>query len=276
MNKNSIGITANMVDLHIHTTLSDGKYEKRKILEYVEQNEYSTIALTDHDVLNRMDDMECFKNICTIGGVELSTNYKNGTHILGYGMTDLKAMEQRLKKIASSYVKCMLQFLKIIEKEKGIKLENIDIRKVTRHDLASILVERKICSDSEIAYSTLLSYERNEVKKPCIMTFPEAIDCIHRANGIAILAHPFRNNNIFFNDLSDMIEKGIDGIECFHPSHTKQQIVQSIEFCKKNNLLISGGSDFHSGDLNSIGKIGNYRLDESSLTIVKEIKNRFM
>ncbi|MCI9541771.1 MAG: PHP domain-containing protein [Lachnospiraceae bacterium] len=262
-----------MIDMHIHTTISDGDYDSSVIIDYFKKHGGKFIALTDHDVVNK----ECKNgliddNLMSVRGIELTTDYSGGMHILGYGIDDSQVLDIQLKRIKASYVKAMLQLIKRIELELGIELKNIDISKITRHELASILVENGMYNDVTEAYDMVLSYEKYNIKKPLTLLPEMAIKKIHDANGIAILAHPYKNKNITHNTINVLKEIGLDGIECFHPSCTKNEVEQLVLFARNNNLLISGGSDFHSGKLSDLGK----NIDYNQLTIIKELEGRFL
>lgn len=262
-----------MIDMHVHTSKSDGTYDSAIIIDYFKNNGGELIVFTDHDVVNK----ECQnalvdQKLMAVRGIELTTDYPGGMHILGYALDDSEMLDMQLKKIKASYVRAILQLINKAEKELEYKFENININKITRHDLAKILVLNKVCNDRNEAYNTVLSYEKYNIKKPSVLTPEMAIKYIHEANGLAVLAHPYKNGNITFDTIKMLKEIGIDGVECFHPSHNQNDIDQMILFCESNDLLISGGSDFHSGNLSDMGR----NIDYSKLTIIKEIHKRWL
>lgn len=262
-----------MIDLHIHTTMSDGDFEASLIIEHFQKNGGGMLAITDHDIINKNCNNSFVEDdLFAVKGIELTADFSGGMHILGYGIEDSVVLETQLKRNRTVYVKAMMKLIKLIKQETGIVLNDIDINKITRHELADILVSEKICSNSEEVYNSVLSYEANKIRKPSVLSPEAAIKGIHDAKGIAILAHPHKNNNISLDTINMLIEMGIDGIECFHPSHTKKEIKEMLEICDENNLLISGGSDFHRGELINIGM----NIDYDKLTIIKELERRLL
>lgn len=260
-----------MIDLHIHTSLSDGAYSIDDILEIVNKLDINYISITDHNHAlayeeENLSKLNKFKSHI-ITGCEIATSYEGYIiEILGYGIgTDiinswyrdfysdenLKKKEiwlfNKLKKL------CIKENLKIEddislgEIKKGcskrviykslIKFkENLDVMGIiTYHDFLRFML-----------YNPKHSLFLNEAE-----TYPslkDVVDLIHNAKGFAFLAHPFE---YAFDNTFETIENilklvSLDGIECFHPSSTIDNSNELIKFCKERSLYISGGSDFHN------------------------------
>ena len=258
-----------MIDLHTHTTASDGQYTPSELVDIAANNGLRILAITDHDTVGGLQ--EGFEragkyHIRFINGIEISTQYTDEIHILGYGVNQnnellLKACD-KFKKERNGRGKRIVDFLS----SKGI-LINLDIVKeyagvgnLGRPHFARYLIEYGYVADRQEAFLKYLDtpefVEATDRKKPsCI----EAIDLIHRAGGKAVLAHPgiYKMNEEKLEKLVGcLVEAGLNGIECFYSRHSPQQTALFLEWIKKYNLITSCGSDFHGEKVKPEVKIG--------------------
>ena len=264
-----------MVDLHIHSTESDGYDTPKEILEKAEKLKLKVISITDHETVNAYNvlgkDVSGIFSGKLITGIELKTYYDGKIiDILGYGF-DPKLMEQNLKEFYKEKTHAFLQKKYLKEFYKKAECLNLKVTPIT---------EVKWNPDknwaSIIFYEELKKYTENYEKLPKGLldsfdafcseyhnidslfyidksgdypTLEQAIEIIHKSGGKAFVAHIYIykciDNKISF--LDECINKfEIDGIECFYPSFSEKQTKTLLEYCAKNNLLISGGSDYHS------------------------------
>ena len=257
------------------------------------------ISVTDHDNIDALESTEelCNKvGIKFVNGVELSvmfeTKYYKGKklfelHILGYGFNrndqklnqELKINEEfRLKRIlkmverVNSALKENNQPL-ITENEKQEMIDNVK-GSIGRPHLAQLLIKKEIISSVEEAFDKYL-VDLNVSKR--IITLQEGSKLIKEAGGKVILAHPGNGGSHSLSDITtdlniqkeiivSMLEY-IDGIECYYWNHTKEQTEFYINLAKKHNLMITGGTDHHSGERERIGKL---EIDDS---VMEELKN---
>lgn len=260
-----------MIDIHMHTIYSDGD----KTLKMCEERKLKYISITDHNNCGAYYD-ETLKNNnifsgTIIRGCELNAEFQNkAIEILAYNINPDIIMEWREKyysidKIRSNTKQIYDRFLNILDK-KGIiyNKENIrpqkDEKEYIERPIWEEIVKHPENKDiiGEEYFNSLGIFFRKEITNPNseyflnrVGTFPkvkEVVDIIHQAGGKAFLAHPFEykfDDTIkFIDDL--MQEVKLDGIECFHPSSAdddKKDIL--VDYAKKNNLYISGGSDYH-------------------------------
>lgn len=285
-----------MIDLHIHTTYSDGDKNITEILKMCENKKLEYISITDHNTVKQYED-ELLKNDNffsgkIIKGVELNAVFKDkNIEILGYNIEPNTINEWCKKYYSEEKLKeqqeiCYRRLLDICDKQ-GLKYNESQIikPKATRYVEISIYEElmkhkenykilgefteslgvffRKGLANSESIYFV----NRIEFRPK----YKEVIDIIHKSGGKAFLAHPFeykfKDTIEFINDLRK--EKELDGIECFHPSANQEQRNILARYAKNNNLYISGGSDYHGSSKPDI-EIGVGRGD---LSISKEILN---
>ena len=264
-----------MVDMHMHTKYSDGDKSVKEILEMCEEKKLEYISITDHNTCKQYEDEDLKNNkIFTekiIKGVEMNAIFeKKKMEILGYNIRKPEIIEEWSQQFFSEKMLRKQQedskrkLLEICDK-KGIIYEEDKIetniflkehittyiyKEIMRHKQnhkilgefaeSIVIFVRKGLMNPESEY-----YIDNEnLPKPM---YKDVIDVIHKAGGLAFLAHPFEyrfdNTLEFIDEL--MEENKLDGIECFHPSADEEKMQILVDYARKNNLYISGGSDYH-------------------------------
>lgn len=286
----------NRFDLHMHSCFSqDGEYSPEQLVELAYKAGLKTISLTDHDSIlgvSRMIKAAKKYNLNVIQGIECSTLFEDYTvHVLGYGININDYYFRTLtKKVRGlTYEAFLKKSDKMIQKynleididkfiEKNISLNLWDeFCKVIFHDpryqlipdFADYLPGGRRSNPASVNFSIDKFQPGSDfyvrVEFP---DFKETIQKIHEAGGIAIIAHPFRT---FYKDekkLMKAIKFGIDGIEVFSNYHQIEHIQYYESFSKENDLIITGGSDFH-GKLKPSIKLGEYGL-KSDDNILKD------
>lgn len=245
-------------DLHIHSSFSDGEYNIAELITMLKKENIKVFSICDHDNIDSvkyLNDIK-LKDINYISGVEISSYYKKmGIHILGYYIDgNTLPLKRLLTKINLRRKKRMKEILKKIRVRNGIVLNNDEMdelmstNNIGKKNLSKILIKNNLGANYlEIRdnYLTNLhcktSYRAN-IKKVCKV--------IKKAGGIPILAHPkemeLRYGVKLENVIKDLINNGIKGIEVYHSIHNDKDIEKYLNISKKYNLLISGGSDFHT------------------------------
>lgn len=245
-------------DLHIHSNFSDGEYTIDELIDMLKKENIKVFSICDHDNIESikyLNNLE-LKDIKYISGVEISSYYKKmGIHILGYYIDGNKlSLKRLLTKINLRRKKRMKEILKKIRVRNGIVLNNDDLdelmsaNNIGKKNLSKILIKNNLGNNYlEIRdnYLTNLhcktSYRAN-IKKVC--------KAVKNANGIPVLAHPkemeLRYGIKLENVIKDLIKCGIKGIEVYHSIHTDKDIERYLSIANKYDLLISGGSDFHT------------------------------
>ena len=276
------------IDLHTHTTASDGTYTPSELVELAKKTDLKAIAITDHDTINGVSEaIEAGKDLGVevIAGTELSIEYplpENGhMHLLGL-FVDIKNPElisglEYLRKKRDERTPKILKILNahgisITEKE---VLQEAGEGSVGRPHIARIMLKKGYVKSIKEAFERYL-------KKGAIAYVPKekfeithAINLILNSGGIPILAHPV-TLKLSDEELESHIEKlkslGLKGIEVYYSTHTEQDTIAYLKLADKFNLLISGGSDFHGKNKPDIrlgtGK-GNLRIP---YTIVEQLK----
>lgn len=283
-----------MIDLHVHTIYSDGDKTVEEVLKMCEERKLEYISITDHDTCKQYEDDAIKSNKIFTGkiikGTELHAVFQNrNIEILGY-YVDTEVINKWCKKYYSEeelYRQqkiCTKRLLDICDKHGLI----YDESKIKRPKLATEYVESPIYNEvmrhkenhkilGEFTESFSIFYRKGlanpessyfmnyiEFRPP----YKEVIDIIHKAGGKAFLAHPFEykfEDTIGFIDALRQ-EAELDGVECYHPSSedgNKKDIL--MEYATKNNLYISGGSDYHGSskpDIEIAVGRGNLNIDK--------------
>lgn len=259
-----------MINLHTHTNYSDGIYSPNELLKMFKENNINICSITDHDTVEayyNIDKSLLGYNINKfIPGVELKSTYKGiPIEILGYYI-NIDQMRDYLKiKQQGMFEFQRYSFKKGIEIAYKLKLK-FDERELKDGEYAAVavfdLLNKYNDYNSNILGKEILSnratfYRKtfSNPKSPFYVSetnlgysVQDTINKVHEVGGIAFLAHIGNYHAVAdkLKFLEDLVkETNIDGIECYYPSHNEYDTKRYIDFCKTNNLLISGGSDFH-------------------------------
>lgn len=265
-----------LIDLHIHTKYSDGTHSAQELSDLIQINGIDIFAVTDHDSVgfyNALDLCECIlpKDVVLVPGIELTCQHNGSIRdVLGYGidykmiqewLDDNYSFENRLRKqkhivqcLKEAFSKHNLRFDSSIDAFEGKKSEAY-IAMLTEVSSHKDNIEKlPVLSNMSSFYINHYTNPRSEfyVNESCDSpTIPEAIDLIHRAGGIAFVAHPYKyrlsdEETLALVELA--VNSGVDGIELKHSSNRGDDLGKTLSMSKKYGLLTSGGSDFH-GDL---------------------------
>ena len=290
-----------MIDLHMHTLYSDGDKTVEEILKMCEEKKLEYISITDHDTCKQYEDEALKNNKIFSGkiiiGSELQTTFqKRKIEILAYDF-DMGIVSKWLEKYYSEE-KLMQNQKDIWNKvlcvcdKNGLKYDESQIRKPTSiFQFVEPLIYEELMKHEEnykildeFTESRTIFFRKgltNPNSKFCVdysefvPKYEEVIKIIHQAGGKAFFAHPFEykfdNTFEFMDELINAAK--LDGIECFHPSaeeDNKKDIL--VEYARKNNLYISGGSDYH-GSRKPERSIG---IGKGSLNIDKKIVEEWL
>lgn len=283
-----------MIDLHMHTTYSDGTDSLVELLNNANKKDLKVISITDHDTVDSYKELDNL-NIDRyykgriISGCEFTTSFDDRLiEVLGYGF-DYKKIDEYLNSfytdefVISSKITLFNRLVNKL-KEYNLKYDNEVIENAIKYKFYLITIYNELIKypvnkdilneDIFNSYSDFIRkgiYNKNSKLflnhaefKPKI---EEIINIIHLSDGICFLAHPFQYK---FDDTEDFLNKlynetSLDGIECFYTMFTNEQTEYIKEFAKERNLLISGGSDYHGKNKQNhylgIGK-GNLNISE--------------
>ena len=278
----------NKIDLHLHSTASDGTMTPAKLADYAKENGITVAAITDHDTVDGAAEFlaECEKiGIKGIAGVEISADYEKELHVLGLFVDHTnKELNNMLKRLRNSRYE---RNIKMIE-----KLNNYDI-KITEADIlaqkeggtlydmgrahfAAVMVEKGYVNNKKEAFQKYLG-NGADCYVPRFKLSPEmCAGMIQYAGGIAVLAHPFaitHKKRVLDELLGQIKEWGFDGVEAYHSSHSTTFNSRCLELAPNHGLVITGGSDFHGGTKPNV-PIGI--VNKGSGTVPYELYERIM
>ena len=260
------------IDLHLHTTASDGTSSPKEVVKKAADLGFSSIAITDHDTVSGLEEALIAgdrHNIEVIPGIELNTDYKEfEIHILGY-FIDYNS-EILLDKLASLKKARYNRIKKMIDKlaEIEIEISFAEVKEVAgdaplgRAHLAEVILEHGYESDWSTVFDKYIGRQGPAYVERKKINPQEAIDLIKSIGGVPVVAHPGLINSDHV--VEELISWGIKGLEVYHSEHDKEDIKRYKNIAEENGLLITSGSDCHGkkrkeGEL--IGKIkGDYDL----------------
>lgn len=270
-----------LVDLHTHSTSSDGSYTPKMLVEASAKAELGVLAITDHDSVNGIVEAETvaskIKNAPKIiRGVELSTQVgMTNVHILGYHIDinneNLLVKINELRHARETRLKKMLQNLERLGYHIEVEECDANNRAVGRPHVAKALVSKGYFATVQEAFDVLLKRGQPGYVPQPKLSADEAIDLLHQAGGIAVLAHPSElNNRLLVDTLLKKLK--FDGIEAYHPSANNEEQKYWLELANKFKLMISGGSDFHGDSGRWPEKIGLFEVLYANVKSVIEYK----
>lgn len=257
-----------LIDLHIHSTASDGSLSPEQLLQLAVNTGLSAIAITDHDTVAGADAALRHgipDSLEFITGIEISAAFpsefnQNGSmHLLGYGIrTDHPELNRLLEKQQAARVERNPQ---IIEKLKafGIPVTMDAViaetgkEEIGRPHIADYLVRYGYAESIDDAFDRLLGKGKPAYVDKFRVDPGEAIALIRSAGGVSVLAHPCLYQQEIGGAISELIGSlellGLGGIEAYYPGHTPDQTASLEQMAHRFGLLVTGGTDFH-GDIN--------------------------
>ncbi len=263
-----------LVDLHIHTNASDGTWDRHELIEKLLESNIDLFSITDHDSIENskaiIDELEGYNLKYTIG-VEISCTYMNKTyHVTAYSFdaSDISLL-QLLEENRRVWDDSNASMVRLLEADNP----RVDYSKYKNYQYErnrggckslNFLLDLGLVKDSPEHYSLLEKLGNSLVYKD-----PETIiSTVKKAQGIPFLAHPnayFHCISLPTQQLKKWIDFGVSGIECYSSFPGVVKSEDYVSFCRKNNLLISGGSDCHGTFLSR--KLGNPRITSDMLNM---------
>ncbi len=265
------------INLHLHTNVSDGALSPAQVIKRSQQIGLDLISITDHDTVDayKMLPQEILP-LRILPGIEISSQHEgHDVHILAYGYdrTNKELLEMTEMYLVGRRERAIKMIEKLSEMDVSIQLEDViavagSRELIVRPHIAQILVEKGYCSHKNEAFDRYIGNSSPAfVPKPEV-SVPQALSIIHNAGGLAIIAHPGKLANIHY--LYDFVEYGIDGLEVWHPDHYQYQIDEFSNLAIKNNLYMTGGSDFH-GEKDMLNKFDAVPASEIVLDSVNKL-----
>lgn len=247
------------IDLHSHSTASDGSMTPELVIQLAKTKNLSAIALTDHDCVDGLDAAIAEgkrQGIEVIPGLEVSAEFNHGTmHILGF-FVDYQAgpLRSQLDTLQEARRQRNPKIVKNLQ-NLGLEITHDEIvaasggGQVGRPHFARVLVDKGYVRSIEEAFDKYLKKGAPGYMEKFRFSPKKSIEMIHQAGGVAVLAHPFTlglpSAEIEKNVIDDLVTDGLDGIEVYYSKNTPSDTKHYLKLCESFGLLPTGGSDFH-------------------------------
>lgn len=247
-------------DLHSHTRFSDGKLSPQELIDRAVNFQLDVLAITDHDTTNALDIanryiQETGSKLELISGIEFSTSWQNfEIHVVGLNIDPsneaLKALitkqqisrENRAIAMSDKLAKC--GFDNMLEQAKALAGEG----SITRAHFARVLLNKGAVSKMQSAFDKYIGKGKRAFVRPTWCDVATAVEAIHQAGGVAVLAHPMRYDMTakwLRRLIIDFKTAGGDAMEVVLPQMNKEQRRLMLTYCLEYELYASMGSDFH-------------------------------
>lgn len=246
------------IDLHLHTTHSDGSQTPAEVIRLAHEAGVSALAITDHDITTGLPEAIAAGQelgIEIIPGIEISSRHgESELHVLGYFIKWQDAqLNARLMTLRESRHRRNPKIIELLQAA-GIDITYDEVRAVAGSDsvgrphIARVLMDKKVVTTAKEAFDRFLA-EGKAAYVPRDLPAPvDAIRWIKDAGGLAVLAHPtwVKTTEGTLTDLARQLkEQGLDGVEVHYSTHTPRQTRTYLSLAKQLGLLVTGGSDFH-------------------------------
>ena len=259
-----------MIDLHTHSTASDGNLSPSDLVHKAKEKGISVLALTDHDTTAGLEEAATAAQnlgMTFVPGIELNITWPTGEfHLLGLGLThthpDLQSIITELKNQRANRNHNIIKKLK----EDGFPVSSEILQKefpnstLGRPHIASYLVKVGACKTVQQAFDQYLGKGRPYYIHRAGADLQESIQAIKASGGIPVLAHPL---SLYISwgkiepVLKELRETGVEGLEAYHPGARRPEGSRLEEMGKRLGFFITGGSDFHGEGIRKDRKLGH-------------------
>lgn len=259
--QNSFGKGVAGVDLHAHTTASDGSLTPTELVDQAVELGLVALAVTDHDTIGGLaeaQDAAARYSLAFMPGVELSVEDEGGRfHLLGYGFDPQDGhLGETLKHLRESRAKRnALMAQRMADLGLPVTMDDVraeageDAEVIARPHFAQALIKKGVVSSVKEAFDRYLSTGKPLYLPKEVLTPADAIQMLHAAGGVAVMAHPglvpLSESALEARVEALAHDAGLDGIEAYYSQHTPAQTARYLALAQRLGLLVTGGSDFH-------------------------------
>lgn len=276
----------NRVDLHLHTSLSDGLMTPEDVVALAKQNECKIVAITDHELSSNFEQLEKKYDINIIPGIEFNTSVSN-LHLLGYGITDFEKLDKKMTELRKlNEVICIEVIEKLRNDGFDVSVEKLkeylyktklDCNILDKRKLVKYLMHMGYSSSIVDTYNKLIGKGQKYYISNIKLHPKEIIELVGLCGGRTVLAHPntiTNNNEELQRYISELKDYGLFGIEVINSKMKLNQTEYYQYIAKRFNLLETFGSDFHNPTSDCIGlEIDSEKLEKiyDSLVLKKRL-----
>jgi len=263
------------IDLHLHTTASDGLLSPAQLVKLASDIKMDIIAVTDHDTVNgvipALEAARTLNSLAVIPGVEINTDVpKAEVHMLGYFIDyENVELQENLSDLRSSRETRARQMIAKLDKL-GIKIqysrlvELADGGAIGRPHIAHALREAGYVSSFEEAFEKYIGRNGPAYVEHKKMTPLDVVKLITRSKGVPILAHPDNIPNLE-NLLKELVPAGLKGMEIYYGDYGEEAIQRLLLIAKRYGLIATGGSDYHAFNSDKETRIGTVSVPAESI-----------
>ncbi|MCD6299701.1 MAG: PHP domain-containing protein [Dehalococcoidales bacterium] len=258
------------VDIHIHSTASDGRLTPEEVVRKSAEIGLTVIALCDHDTVDgiapALAAARAFPWLKVIPSIEVSTDVSDGeAHILGYFIdyTDPKLLVKLEKMRNSRRGRAQKMIAKL--RNLGIYIDWQRVQEIAgsgsvgRPHIAQAMLEKGYISSIKEAFTNYISRNGPAYAEREKMTPAEAVAMILQAKGLPVLAHPFTTNDPEAM-IVELKKAGLVGIEAYYDGYTADKVNQLVDLANKHNVIATGGSDYHGLGLSNETMLGGVEV----------------
>jgi len=274
------------IDLHTHSTASDGQYTPTELIMRAAQKELKLFAITDHDTvcgLSEAMQAACSLNVPFVPGIEISTQQGEEIHIVGLGIDfNSELLQTKCEQFMTERMQRGDRIVAYLQ-GKGIDITLDEVEKFSndgslgRPHFARFLCEHGYVHSNQEAFDRYLNTTEFHKKTDRVKPTPqEAIALIHAAGGKAVLAHPglLKMGKVWQETLiHQLAEAGLDALECYYFKHTPKQVKFYRKLALQNSLAISCGSDFHGEKVKPDVPFGMKMTEHTDLLLSFELNS---
>lgn len=247
-----------LVDLHTHTTASDGTFTPEQLVKYAAEKGLAAVAITDHDTVEGAAAAAGLGEKCgveVISGIEISAEYLGyGIHILGYFVDPAAgAMTRVLNWVIDERKRRNRQIIALMRADGlDVSAESLAARfpgaVIGRPHLAAALAENGLCESVQEGFDRYLSEGGKYYLPRKYLPLDTAFECIRLSGGKAVFAHPLQyrmGERELLELTARLVEAGCVGMECLYSGYTSRQSEYLRGIARRFGLCVTGGSDFH-------------------------------
>lgn len=268
-----------LVDFHMHSIYSDGVKSPEELLRHALDCNLSMMALTDHDEINGIkalrtaqDQLDPEKTIKIINGCEFSADYKDKSiHILGYRFDETnKELRDFIEYFKSKREERIDEIIRrcnnagyFISKDELLK-KFPKTQAYGRPHIGQLLIDGGYAKDINDVFKDILRKDSPCYVPKVKIEVPYIIDIIHKAGGLAVMAHPKLVSSDEY--VVEMLAYDFDGMEVYHTKHNDDDVKRYKALATKHNLFITGGSDYHGIPGKAPDKFGDYLVSSENVS----------
>lgn len=244
------------IDLHTHSTFSDGTFTPLQLVKYAEEKGLKAFALTDHDTTEGVKEANSIEtNVEVISGVEISTRYdKKEIHIVGLYVNENDAdLNKQLKYYREKRVTRNFEILEKLN-SLGVNITIDDVKEsctgdvISRAHIAKALVSKGFVGSYTEAFDRYLGDNKCAYVPRETLNYEESMELITKAGGVPVLAHPLlykMSDTNLENMMVKLRQKGLKAVEVYYSTHSNSDTQHIMAMANRVGLIYSGGSDFH-------------------------------